>query len=254
MLVSESLLPGPAWTVGRITRRDEWADGLWTFRVDAPIKPYRAGQFLMLGAHNGEKWVKRAYSVASPCHQLPEFYVTLVADGEFTPFLHTLHAGHDVGITMAAQGHFTLELVPDAPILWLISTGTGLAPYIAMLRTEEPWQRFGRVVVVHGVRHSSDLAYKDELLAMSAAHDGRLSWVPVVTREPDATGVLHGRVPSALPQIEALVGAEVAPDTSQVLICGNPEMLKTLELMFGERGLKKNRKREPGHITTERYW
>ena len=97
--------------------------------------------------------------------------------------MHLLNPGDALGVSARAAGHFTLARVPDAPVLWMIATGTGLAPYLSMVRTEEPWRRFGRIIVVHGVRHAVDQAYRDELAALSAAHDGRLTRVPVLSRE-----------------------------------------------------------------------
>lgn len=254
MQVESSSLPDQDWLLGVVSHRVDWAPDLFTLTVAADIEPFHAGQFLNLGAHDGERWVKRAYSVASAPGQPPEFFVVRVDGGAFTPFLHGLQPGDRVGVSRAAAGHFTLELVRDAPLLWLVCTGTGLAPYLAMLRTEEPWTRFGRVILVHGVRKAADLAYRDELAAMNLARGGRLSWIPVVSREPEAPGVLHGRIPANLAAIEARATAEIRPDTSQILLCGNPEMVEELETALAARGLTKNRKRAPGHITTERYW
>lgn len=254
MQLSEAQLPTAAWTIGTVTARTDWAPGLFTITVDAPVEPFVSGQFLMLGLQVGEEFVKRAYSVASCAGQPPEFYIALVEDGELTPSLYQLQPGDPVGITRSAQGHFTLEYVVDAPALWFISTGTGLAPFIAMMRTEEPWRRFGKVIVVHGVRHSADLAYQEELAAHSAAHPGQLVYIPTVTRDPDAQGVLHGRIPGLLDQMQERAGVALAPDTSQVLLCGNPAMIKDLETWFNERGMPRNKKSRPGNVTTERYW
>lgn len=254
MQVDASVLPGSDWAQGRVTGRVEWAEGLFSIQVEASVAPFRAGQFLNLGGFDGERWVKRSYSVASAPGQPLEFFIVRVEEGALTPWLAALQPGDAVGVSREAAGHFTLELVPDAPILWLIATGTGLAPYLSMLRGEEPWARFGRVVLVHGVRRRADLAYADELSALSAAHGGRLTVVPVVSRDPEAPGVLHGRIPANLSAIEAAAGAALAPETSQALLCGNPEMVEEVEALLAERGLRKNRKRAPGHVTTERYW
>lgn len=254
MQLSEAQLPSAAWTIGTVSKRIDWAPGLFTITVEAPVQPFVSGQFLMLGLPLEDKFIKRAYSVASCAGQPPEFYIALVADGALTPSLFNLQPGDQVGITTAAQGHFTLEYVLDAPALWFIATGTGLAPFIAMMRTEEPWRRFGKVVLVHGVRHSVDLAYQEELAAHAAAHPGQLVYIPVVTRDPDAQGVLHGRIPKVLDQIQDLAGVVLAPDTSQVLLCGNPDMIKDLEALFTERGMPRNKKSRPGNVTTERYW
>lgn len=254
MLTLEQVLPATGWLIGTMTERKDWAEGLWTMTVQADVTPFVPGQFLQLGLPVGERWVKRAYSVASAPHEAPQFYIALVPDGELTPSLDRLRPGDPVGISKQAAGHFTLEHVPDARVLWLFATGTGLAPYIAMLRTEAPWSRFERIAVVHGVRRAADLAYKDELLALSEARGGRLSWLPLVTRDPDAPGVMHGRIPQLIPTLEEAVGEALRPETSQVLLCGNPEMIKDMETLLVERGMNRNKKTRPGHYTTERYW
>jgi ferredoxin--NADP+ reductase len=244
------------WSTGRILERRQWAPGLVTIRLDAEVDRFEPGQFLNIGLRIGGELVFRAYSVASPPGQPLEFYLTEVSGGELTPVLLSLKEGDEVEVERHPQGFFTLKYVPDARELWLVATGTGLGPFLSILRSGEIWQRFPRVVVVHGVRECAHLGYRDALAELSAVHVGRLSYVPVVSREPAASGVVHGRITTALEDgsLEAYAGQVLGPERSHLMLCGNPAMVEELTRLLEARGLRKHRQRKPGHITTEKYW
>ncbi len=241
---------------GVVRRRIEWAPGLTTLVIDAEVEPFASGQFRNVGLWVGDQVERRAYSMASAPGQPLEFFLNLVEGGVFSPRIFGLREGEEVLVEKTAQGFFTLAYVPPAEELWMVATGTGLAPFISMLRTAEPWDRFRRIVVVHGVRSAAHLAYRDELADLSKAHAEKLVWVPVVSREPEAPGVLHGRVTSALEsgELERFVGLGISPERSHLMLCGNPEMIRDLMALLEPRGLAKHRVRRPGHITTEHYW
>lgn len=242
------------WEPARIVSWREWAPGLRSLHLEGPLGPFRAGQFVNLGLDLDGERVQRSYSLASPPGAPPELFLIEVAGGRFTSALFARKPGETVWLCPDAAGYFTLELVRPGPVLWLLATGTGLAPYLSMLRTAEPWERFARVVLVHAVREAAHLAYAEELAALSVANAGKLTRVAVVSRE-DAPGALRGRIPALLTSgaLEAAAGA--ALDTSaQVLLCGNPAMIGEARAQLEARGLKKNRRRDPGQITVESYW
>ena len=244
------------WTKSLITRKRVWKDGLFTITVDAPnVFPFTAGQFLQLGLVDEENHIHRPYSVASPHGTELEFYIVLVEDGELTPLLWALNEGDSLDVSERAAGRFTLERAPDADNLWLVATGTGLAPYIAMLRTEEPWERYQRICVVHGVRHEQDLSYQDELCAYGEQYPGRFAYVPATTRDEFSTG-LQGRIPSLFEEgsLEEFAETSLTSTDSTILLCGNPAMLDDMELQLERRGMKRHRSRAPGQIVVERYW
>ncbi len=245
------LLPD-GWTVGRVQTRLDHTPELFTLRVQAQVQPFVPGQFLRLGLPEEDRFVSRAYSVASPHGLVLDFYVALVPEGELTPALHALRPGDPLAVSTEAAGHFTLEHVPSAPALWLISTGTGLAPYLAMLREGSLWERFARVVLVHGVRLHQDLGYREEIARLGAGRE--LVYVPVVSREPARDGSLEGRIPANLEALEARAGVTLSPESSQVLLCGNPGMVEEVEALLAARGMARNRRTRPGNVTTERYW
>ena len=241
---------------GRIAARRDWAPGLVTLTVDAELEPFVPGQFVNVGLDLEGRIVRRSYSLASPPFAQPEFYLTALEGGELSPALLALRPGDRVLVDPKAQGYFTLQWVPPASELWMIATGTGLAPYLAMLRSEEPWQRFERIVLVHGVREPSQLTYSAELEALSASHERRLRRVPVVSRSPDEPGVVHGRIPAAFldGRLEAAAGLPLSLDRSHLLLCGNPAMIDDTMNALAARGFTRHRARKPGHITTEKYW
>ncbi|MSP71795.1 MAG: ferredoxin--NADP reductase [Myxococcales bacterium] len=244
------------WWETKVSHRVDWAPGLFTLRFDADLGASRAGQFINIGLDLDGARVKRAYSLASAPGQPPELYVRLVDDGKLTPHLNRMQVGDPVLILGGANGQFTLDQVTDGKDLWLISTGTGLAPFIAMLRTSQPWERFERVVVVHGVRLDEDLNYEEELRAMSAAHGDRLKWVGTVTRGGKRADVIPSRIPAALVDggVESAAGMVFSAERSRVMLCGNPQMVEEVTETLISRGLSKHSKKNPGHITAERYW
>lgn len=240
---------------GRVAARRDWAPGLITLTVEAAIEPFNAGQFVNLGLEIDGQFVRRSYSIASVPGAPLEFYVKEVPGGALTPQLTRLEPGASVWVERKPQGFFTLAYVPPCRELWLVATGTGLGPFLAMLRGGELWQRFERVSVVHGARYVNHLSYADELAALSAKHAGRLSYTQLVSGGSPGHA-LPGRVTTAFADgsLEARAGLTLDPDRSHLLLCGNPDMILELTAVLANRGLRKHRVRTPGHITSEKYW
>jgi ferredoxin--NADP+ reductase len=141
-----------------------------------------------------------------------------------------------------------LSEVPQAETLWLVSTGTGIAPFLSILRTDEPWQRFKNIVLVHAVRHARELVYREIVEATKA------KYVTMVSREAHP-GSLSGRIPAALRdgRLEEKTGLKIDA-SSHFMLCGNPDMLRDTTAALAERGLRKHRRRTPGHISVESFW
>lgn len=247
---------GAGWTHAAIVDRRLWAEGLVTLRLEADTEPFRAGQFFNLAMPLEQGWVRRSYSAASAPGEPLEFFIARVEEGDLTPALTDLPVGAEVQIERQAHGFFVLEKVPVARDLWLVATGTGLGPFIAMLRTGEPWKRFQRVVVVHGVRRADHLAYAEELAAFGAMTNRPLIYVPVVSREEPGPGALPGRVTTALREgnLERQAGLALHPEQSQVMLCGNPAMIEEMVPILAARGLRRHRLRSPGNVSFEKYW
>ena len=240
---------------GRVAARRDWAPGLITLTVDAAIEPFVAGQFVNLGLEIDGQFVRRSYSIASAPGAALEFYVKEVAGGALTPRLSRVEPGASVWVERKPQGFFTLAYVPPCRDLWFLATGTGLGPFLAMLRKGEVWERFERVSVVHGARHATHLSYADELRALSEAHPGRLAYTQLVSGGTPGAA-LPGRVTTALADgsLESRVGWTLNAERSHLMLCGNPDMILEVTAVLAARGLRKHRVRTPGHITAEKYW
>jgi ferredoxin/flavodoxin---NADP+ reductase len=216
---------------------------------------FRPGQFMNLGLPLASGFVSRSYSLASAPGQELEVLLARVGEGALTPALFDLGVGNEVALDPKPQGFFTFDYVPPHRVLWMLATGTGLGPFLSMLRSGEAFARAERVVLAHGTRGPAELAHRDELEAMAVAHEGRFVYSPVLSRlhEP---GLLQGRITQALAsgELEQRAGVALAPESAHVLLCGNPAMIDEAIAQLSARGLRRHRQRTPGHITTEKYW
>lgn len=248
---------------GRIVGRVDYTDSLFSLRFEAPMDPFIAGQYcragLILPGARGAEITMRPYSMVNAPDQHPhELLLTLVPQavgGIVSPALHQLRVGDAICIGPRANGFFSMPEVPDAEVLWCLATGTGIGPFMSILHTAAPWQKFRRIVVVHAVRYAAELAYRSAFELLSQKHNGALTYVPFVSREaaPDA---LYGRIPAAIAdgRLEARVGIALTPENSHCMLCGNPQMVTDTMVTLESKGLRKHRRRTPGQITTEAYW
>jgi len=238
------------WLSGKVVENRHWTDTLFSLRVEGAAPRFRAGQFVRIALDIDGQRVARAFSfVNPPGDPTLEFYGVIVPEGPLSPRLARLRPGDALYVASNPAGFLVLSEVPDAETLWLVATGTGLAPFLSILRTPEPWQRFRHVVVVHGARHARELTYR-ELIAQTPA-----KYVTLVSRE-SAPGSLGGRIPAAIAdgRLEAAAGVALRPENSHVMLCGNPQMLKDAQAVLAARGMRKHRRRTPGHITVESFW
>ncbi|MBT8116363.1 MAG: ferredoxin--NADP(+) reductase [Gammaproteobacteria bacterium] len=244
------------WIEAKVTRLQQWTHELYSVQVDAKIPPFTAGQFTRLALEIDGEMVARPYSfVNGPDNPVHEFYFITVKDGPLTAELVRLKPGDSLYIAPKSAGFFVLEEVPDADTLWMLSTGTAIGPYLSILSTAAPWERFRNIVLVHAVRHAKELTYPDTIAALLAGHTQQLQFIPFVSREETGFAI-PGRVPDAIEdgRLEQRAALELSAANSQVMICGNPAMVRDTRKVLEARGLKINKRREPGQITTEQYW
>jgi len=244
------------WVKGQVREITRWTDRLFSLRIDAEVEPFKAGQYNRLRLFIGEEWVGRPYSYVNPPGTAPlEFYLVTVPEGPLSHRLVALRPGDEVELMPRASGLFTLDQVPDARDLWLLATGTGLGPFLSMLGTAEPWARFQNIRLVHAVRRAGELNYRERIEAFAAQAPGRFRYLPMVSREACA-GALCERIPNALEhgRLEDLADLAVTAAGSQVMICGNPDMVRDTQQVLRLRGLQRNRRSHPGQITVENYW
>lgn len=244
------------WIEGKVAGVRRWNDRLYSLQVDAAVAPFEAGQFTKLALDLDGVTVERPYSfVNAPDEGLLEFYFIVVPDGPLTHALVALQPGSDIRVLARNAGFLTLSEVPDADNLWLLSTGTGIGPFLSILKTETPWRRFRQVVLVHAVRFADELSYGDTIQRIAQNHPEQFRYVSFVSRE-DTAHALRARIPEAIVdgRLEAKAGAALSAEKSQVMLCGNPAMVRDTTEVLLARGMKKNRRRDPGQITAETYW
>lgn len=280
-----------------VMQRIEVAPGLAILRIvpdgwDLP--EFTSGQYGVLGlpgkakrcaicdaesaadAVDPDKLIKRAYSIASSSveGEYIEFYVALVPSGALTPRLFALKPGDKIWLAPKMKGLFTLQDAPADKNIVLISTGTGLAPYMSMLRSEftckgrtsrdsdgesggdKGYKR--RFAVLHGARHSWDLGYRSELRTLERLCNN-FTYVPIISRpdeEPTIWGGASGYVQS-LWELNVLNDEweiTVSPDNTHVFLCGNPAMIEGMLIILQAQGYVEHKKKSPGNIHVEKYW
>jgi ferredoxin--NADP+ reductase len=240
------------WHEGRVIENRHWTETLFTLRVEGVHLRFEAGQFVRIAL---EENLARPFSFVNPPDDpVLEFYGVVVPEGPLSPRLARLRAGERLLVASNPAGFLVLSEVPDAETLWLVSTGTGIAPFLSILRTGTPWKRFRKVVLVHAVRHARELVYTDLIGKVHRGNPGVFHYVTLVSREK-APGSLEGRIPAAIRdgRLESAAGAALN-QRSHVMLCGNPAMLKDATGALAERGLRKHRRRAPGHIAVESFW
>jgi ferredoxin/flavodoxin---NADP+ reductase len=237
-----------------VINRQDWAPGLMTLRLAARAS-FRPGQFMSLGLKLPGGFVSRSYSLASAPDAPLEVLVARVGEGALTPALFDLAEGATVVLDPKPQGFFTFDYVPPHRELWLLATGTGLGPFLSMLRSGQAFERAARVILVHGTRGPQELAHRQELDALVTARAGAFRYIPVLSREGEA-GVLSGRLTRALTsgELERCADTQINAESGHFMLCGNPSMIDEVIALLAERGLRRHRQRAPGHITTEKYW
>lgn len=243
-----------------------WNAGLMSFRVHRdPAYRFQAGQFARIGlaTETGETlW--RAYSiVSSPQEDALEFFLVVLPNGAFSSRVGRFNVGDRIFVEHESQGFLTLDRFAnwaDGPRdLWLFATGTGLAPYISMLRDSAVWSQFENIVLVLSVRDRSDLAYEEELHALCDARSqpgrARLRFIVTLTRD-ERHGALKGRIPTLVESgaLESQSGVALDAMRSRFMLCGNPDMVESMRALLKSRGFRMNRRLDPGHIIVENYW
>ena len=248
------------WVQGRVAGKRQWSERLFSLQVAAPEVVFVAGQFarLALPAPEGSKepMLGRPYSFVNAPQDAPhEFYFNVLPEGPLSPRLAALDVDDPVWLLERANGFFSVAEVPSAAALWCLATGTGLGPFLSILRTAEPWEKFERVVLVHAVRYARDLSYADEIAGIATAHRGRFVFAPFVSREVHGDA-LQGRIPAAINDggLEAWAGVPLTAENAHAMLCGNPDMVRETQAVLEGRGMGRHRRREPGHYTLETYW
>jgi ferredoxin--NADP+ reductase len=236
-------------------------------KPDSGVPTFVPGQYVALGLPGSaprfsgapeeiepappDKLVKRAYSIGSSPEQRDflEFYIAVVPTGALTSRLAVVKPGDRLFAQPKVTGTFTLDGIPTDHNLVLVSTGTGLAPYMSMIRTADTWTSNRRITVVHGVRYPHDFAYVEELTGFEGKASN-FSYLPISSRAPEEWQGRKGRI-QRLFETEELV---LDPARDHVFLCGNPAMIDDVEKYLLPRGYSVHSKKAPGNLHLEKYW
>ena len=253
---------GGAFLVEKVTWVHHWTDSLFSFRTTRdPAFRFENGQFVMLGLPKEDgKPLLRAYSIASPnwAEEL-EFYSIKVPDGPLTSRLQKIAVGDDLLIGKKPTGTLVLDALKPGRTLYMLGTGTGLAPWLSLVRDPEVYERFDTIVVTHTVREVADLNYREFLSHELAADPDlgemvgpKLRYYPTVTREPFET---EGRITDLITSGQAFSDLGLPPldpAVDRVMMCGGPSVLADLKTIMLDRGFEEGSLAKPGDFVLEK--
>jgi len=250
-----------AFFVETVTWVQHWTPSLFSFRTTRdPGLRFSSGQFVMVGLEVDGKPLVRAYSIASPAwHDELEFYSIKVQDGPLTSRLQKIKVGDQVLIGRKPTGTLVLDGLRPGKRLWMLGTGTGLAPWLSLARDPDVYERFEQVIVTHTVREVKDLNYR-ELLSGALAEDEilgeligpKLKYYPTVTREPFQT---QGRITDLIESGQLFRDLGTPPfdkAEDRVMLCGGPSVLVDLKKQLIDRGYEEGSIASPGDFVLER--
>ena len=257
------LEPTGALSVETVLSVKHWNEHLFSFRITRPASfRFRSGEFIMIGLQgdNG-KPLLRAYSLASPAwDEELEFLSIKVQDGPLTSKLQLIQPGDQIYLGRKPTGTLVTDALLPGKRLFMLSTGTGLAPFLSLPRDPDVYEFYEQVVVVHSVRRVSDLAFREEmegkwaqdpLVAEQAAT--QFHYVPTVTREAFPNNERIDKLVESGKLFEGIPGpAKFDPETDRIMMCGSMEMIKQFAAYFEEQGFTEGSNAAPGQFVIER--
>jgi ferredoxin--NADP+ reductase len=256
------LAPSAALTVEDVRSVRHWNEHLFSFTITRPPSfRFRSGEFVMIGLPGENRPLLRAYSIASPAwaDEL-EFLSIKVADGPLTSRLQRIRPGDQLFLGRKPTGTLVADALLPGRRLFMLATGTGLAPFFSLARDPEIYDRFAQLILVHSARRVSDLAFRDNLESQLAGdplvQDQALlqfAYLPTVTREPFRT---HGRIGTLADNgalFDELVGPRhFDPAIDRIMLCGSMAMIREFSLRLDALGFNEGSNAAPGHYVIER--
>ncbi len=245
----------------RVLSVHHWNDRLFSFTTTRdPGFRFKNGHFTMIGLKIGERPLLRAYSIASANYEeTMEFFSIKVADGPLTQHLQKLQPGDEIMVSKKPTGTLTLDNLKPGKRLWLLGTGTGLAPFLSIVKDPDTYTNFDHVIVVHGVRWINELAYADFFTKdlpnneyFGDAVRAQLKYYPTVTREPSRH---QGRITTLIESgrmVADLGLPAMNPAEDRFMLCGSPSMLKDISALLDRMGFTESRQGDLGEYVIER--
>lgn len=244
-----------------VTEVHHWTDRLFSFSgTREPGFRFQAGQFAMIGLPVDNKPLMRAYSMAGAHHDEQLTFLSIkVPDGPLTSRLCQIKPGDKVLVGRKATGTLLMQNLMPGKTLYLLATGTGLAPFMSIIQDPDVYERFDKVVLVHGCRQIGELAYREHIEQALPQHEWlgeqiakQLIYYPTVTREPFPN---QGRIPDLMRsgKLYTDIGLPALnAETDRFMLCGSPEMLRDTKSLLDEAGLSEGNMSTPGHYVIER--
>lgn len=256
------LAPSASLTVEEVLSVRHWNEHLFSFTITRPPSfRFRSGEFVMIGLPGESRPLLRAYSIASPswAEEL-EFLSIAVPDGPLTSRLRHIQPGDQMFLGRKPTGTLVSDALLGGKRLFMLSTGTGLGPFLSLIRDPEIYSRFDQVVVAHSVRRVSDLAFRDVLESQLAGDPlvqdealVQLSYLPTVTREPFHRTERIGTLIENGGLFDGVGGERrLNPETDRVMMCGSMEMIKELAATLEGLGFEEGSNAKPGQYVIER--
>ncbi len=249
------------WVKAKVIENRKLTDRHFSLIFKANLMPFEAGQFARLqvevdnDSNEREKFANPYSLVNTTDEKYAEVYFNTVPDGKVSNGLAALKPGDTLEIAQPCVGFFMLSQVPDVKHLWMLSTGTGVGPFLSMLKTDEAWERFEKIVLVHAVPYAKELCYSKLIQQFLKNHPKQFQFIPVVSRE-DHPDSLKGRIPALIEntELENKANMTMNKENSHVMICGNSGLLKDTKALLKERGMDRHLNHKAGHVSAEQYW
>lgn len=245
------------WTTESAIQIRHWSPRLLSFSVTRPAAfRFTPGHYARIGLSkpDGDIVWRPLSMVSSAGADHLEFVVVLVPGGEFSTLLAEIGPGAMVHVDKSCFGFLTVDQLAAGNDLWLLASGTGVGPFVSILRDESAGRAFSRITLVHSVRQAEELVYKEFLTELAENRAG-FSYIPVVTRPPFG-GIFAERIPALIQQgtLEQALGLTLDHERSRIMVCGNPELARDLRALLSDRGFQSGRRGVPGQMAFEKYW
>lgn len=244
-----------------VTQVHHWNDTLFSFKTTRDMSfRFKNGHFTMIGLEQNGRPLLRAYSIVSANYEEElEFFSIKVPDGPLTSRLQHLQVGDEILVSRKPTGTLTVDNLLPGRNLYLLSTGTGLAPFLSIIRDPEVYEAYDKIIVAHGVRQVNELAYHDLITEHLPEHEyfgddvrAKLIYYPTVTREDHRN---QGRLTDLMRSGKLFTDIgmpQLDPEQDRVMICGSPAMLKDTCAILDERGFRETRHGDLGSYVIER--